>query len=579
MSVYDPNGPARARAWRARRKAQAEAAENGFGLPLQPAPLPLATAPALDVDDTSARRPEWPAAAPAPEPEPAPLPPLTADWFVSWASERLVVPAGLQRGRRFVVFDWQREFIAGALQPGIREAGLSIARKNGKTGLVAALLLWMLAEVRRPEWRAIVVSLSGEVAKELRNQAEGMIGASGLRGLTIRRSPSPGGIVGPDGQVSILNAEKSSGHAVGADLAIVDEAGLLAEKKRDLWDAVRSCISGRDGRMLAMSIRGDGPMFEELRARQDDPAVFWMEFAAAPDARIDDPAAWEAANPGIASGIKSRDYMADRARFALKSPSDQARFRAFDLNMRLSPETTSIVSVSDWQSCEVDNPDALPDAEGPCYVGIDIGGSSSLSAIVGYWPTTGRMESLSGAAGSPDAEERGRLDGVGDTYVRAVESGELLLTAGRTTDVARLIGEAWERFLADAKIRVIGADRYRQAELRDALDAAGVPRVPVSWRGTGAGKTAQGSADVRAFQRAVLDANVKVVGSDLWTLAVGESELRHDGAGNPALDKTRARARIDLVQAAVIAAGMAFEDASTRRGGPRGGARVAVAGI
>ena len=568
MSVYDPGGPARARAWRAKMKARATAADNGGGLPLEPATLPLpAPSPAFNG-----------ASAAAEESEPAPLPagrPLSADWFCSWASERLIVPAGLRQGRRFKVFDWQREFIRGALQPGIREAGLSIARKNGKTGLVAALLLWMLCEVRRPQWRAIVVSLSGEVAKELRNQAEGMIEASGLRGLQIRRSPSPGGIVGPDGMVSILNAEKSSGHAVGADLAIVDEAGLLEERRRDLWDSVRSCISGRDGRMLAMSIRGNGPMFEELRQRRDDRAVFWMEFSAPEDADITSPDTWRAANPGLADGIKSMDYMADRARFALRSPGDQSRFRGFDLNMRIAPEVSSIVSVTDWRACTVDTADALPAATGPCYVGIDIGGAASLSAIVAYWPASGRVESLSAAAGSPDAAERGRADGVGDTYVRAVADGSMLLTPGRTTDVSRLIGEAWDRFLAGAAVRVIGADRYRQSELRDALDESGIPRVALEWRGTGAGKTAQGSADVRAFQRAVMDNRLSVVTSDLWTLAVGESELRYDGAGNPALDKSRFRARIDLVQAAVIACGMAAQDAAMRRGGDRRGRGVA----
>ena len=41
---------------------------------------------------------------------------------------------------------------------------------------------------------------------------------------------------------------------------LLDEAGLLDERKRELWNAMQSCVSGRDGRVLAISIRGDGPV-------------------------------------------------------------------------------------------------------------------------------------------------------------------------------------------------------------------------------------------------------------------------------------------------------------------------------
>ena len=43
----------------------------------------------------------------------------------------------------------------------------------------------------------------------------------------------------------------------------------------------------------------------------------------------------------------------------------------------------------------------------------------------------------------------------------------------------------------------------------------------------------------------------------LLRLALSESEVSYDDRGNPALDKSRKRARIDLVQAGVIAVGLA----------------------
>ena len=63
---------------------------------------------------------------------------------------------------------------------------------------------------------------------------------------------------------------------------------------------------------------------------------------------------------------------------------------------------------------------------------------------------------------------------------------------------------------------------------------------------TGASATADGSSDVRAFQRQMLDNVIKVVvGSTLMGHAIAESEIRRDPAGNPALCKARQRGRID----------------------------------
>ena len=78
----------------------------------------------------------------------------------------------------------------------------------------------------------------------------------------------------------------------------------------------------------------------------------------------------------------------------------------------------------------------------------------------------------------------------------------------------------------------------------------------MSWRGTGASKTADGSYDVRAFQRLVIGQRVKARQSLAMRAAIADSSLRYDGGGNPALEKARAAGRIDLLSAAVIAAGL-----------------------
>lgn len=62
--------------------------------------------------------------------------------------------------------------------------------------------------------------------------------------------------------------------------------------------------------------------------------------------------------------------------------------------------------------------------------------------------------------------------------------------------------------LATARV-ILGADRYRKSELLDALARADVAPVSMEWRGTGAGATADGSHDIRAFQRAVAERQLR----------------------------------------------------------------------
>ena len=90
-------------------------------------------------------------------PPPPPEDPIQA--FVDWSHETLRVPTGPLTDKPFIIPDWQREFLEGAFAPGVIESGLSVARKNGKSGIIAAYLLAHLAgPLCRRNWRGVVVS-------------------------------------------------------------------------------------------------------------------------------------------------------------------------------------------------------------------------------------------------------------------------------------------------------------------------------------------------------------------------------------------------------------------------------------
>ena len=132
--------------------------------------------------------------------------------------------------------------------------------------------------------------------------------------------------------------------------------------------------------------------------------------------------------------------------------------------------------------------------------------------------------------------------------------GQLRTYGNRVTDVGAFLQDVFAEI--GGRVAVLGCDRYRAQETMQAIEAAGL-RVPLRWRGTGASRTADGSHDVRAFQRAVIRRELLVERCHMWRSALRYATLRFDAAGNPALLKVRDRGRIDAIQAAVIACGLA----------------------
>ena len=143
----------------------------------------------------------------------------------------------------------------------VPESLLSLSgARTPKARLWAVYILGRLAgPLRFDGWRGGVCSVNREKANELRLQCEQIAEASGIEGLTFKRSPAPGHIESASGRLDILSAERSAGHASGFDDAIVDELGLLPEGARELVAGMRSSVSARGGRFMALSITGDAP--------------------------------------------------------------------------------------------------------------------------------------------------------------------------------------------------------------------------------------------------------------------------------------------------------------------------------
>ena len=257
---------------------------------------------------------------------------------------------------------------------------------------------------------------------------------------------------------------------------------------------------------------------------------------------------WLKANPSLPHMPDLETAIRTEAKQAKSDPALLASFDALRLNLgTMDTEASLLLQAGLWSASEGD-----ADREGPCIWGADLGTSSAQSAVSGYWPATGRLECIAAFPCEPSLAERGLLDGVGNLYSECSRRGELLTLGQHAADISMLLAEALKRF---GRPSIIVADRWREAELRDALAPAGVPFCPLEFRGMG---FKDGAEDVRGFRRGCADGRVAPVPSLLLRSAMAEARTVSDPAGNSKLAKgsqggRRSRARDDAAAAAILA--------------------------
>jgi len=466
----------------------------------------------------------------------------------------LTVSQGRRAGEPFAVLPWQRSFIRGAFAAGVQSTALSVARGNGKTavlsGIAAATLDGPLAV---PRGKTVIVAGSFEQARiafehvvafmgdRLADKARWKVWDTAQQArIECKRTGA---------RVRCLGSDPRRAHGLAPVLVLADEPAQWPPSTGERMVAALQTAAGKQphSRFVALGTRPADPehWFSKMLAGGADYA---QEHAAGPDDPKFHKRTWAKANPSLAHMPDLEAAIRTEAGHARRDPALLAAFDALRLN--LGTEDTEISVLLDaglWRGIEGE-----AERAGPLVYGIDLGTTAAQSAVAAFWPETGALECLAAFPGEPSLAERGLRDGVAGLYSECARRGELIQTAGAAVDVPTLLGAALDRF---GRPGLTVADRWREGELRDALDAAGVPRAALELRGMG---FKDGAEDVRAFRRACAEGKVTPAPSLLLRSAMAEARTISDPAGNAKLAKgsqggRRSRERDDAAAAAILA--------------------------
>lgn len=496
--------------------------------------------------------------------------------------ECLVVPSGVGAGEPFRLRKFQRRFIAAIYSPHVkrgtrtwrrvvRRAILSIARKNGKTALIAALVLVHLVGPEAIANGEIYSAANErEQAAQVFKVAAQMIAADPELAALVTVVPSTKTIVcRRNGSFyRAISAEAGSKHGLNPSVVVYDE--LAQSKNRALYDALDSAMGAREEPLfIVISTQSNDPQHvlsqlidDGLRA--EDPAIVCHLYAVPDDVPdIFDEDEWTAANPALDDFRSLEDMQAMAAR-AQRMPSFEATFRNLYLNQRVDAQSP-LIPRSEWQACQTGN--TLQPGE-RIYLGLDLSATTDLTALVGVSADNGdRIGAWFWKPGDvvADHELRDRAP-----YQLWARQGWLDTPPGRTLDYG-YVAERIAEIQADYEIAGLAFDRWRIKDLRRELDRIGVEvyadddkpapggiRV-VSW---GQGYRDMSPA-IDALEISILQRRFEHNGNPLLAFCFSNAITIQDPAGNRKLDKSKTRFRIDGAVATAMAMGLKARDLTT----------------
>lgn len=477
-----------------------------------------------------------------------------------------------------VLRPWQKEFIRNVYDPKnndgsrrIRRALLSVARKNGKSALAAALVLVHLVG---PE-----AKMNGEVysaatdrhqAGHIYKMARQMVELDPELALMCKCMDSVKRIVCyHNGSFYVsLSADARRQHGFNPSFVIYDE--LAQALNREMYDVLSTSFGAqKEGLLLVISTQSSDPLsiMSELAddaIKQDagflDDPHFYGKVYYVPDVidkqKVDiyNPAHWHLANPALADFRDLTDLKALASK-AARSPAAEAAFRNLYLNQRVDG-LEALVNASDWRECEGEVSEAEL-AGRPCFGGLDLSSRKDLTAFALAWPLAdGRIAlKLKFFAPREGVEDREKTDGA--HYRVWADQQFLHLTDGPTVDysvVADEIAAAMEAY----DFQGLAYDRWRINDLKSELNKLG---IFADDKDEGAALKllpyGQGFKDIApaidALESAVLEHKLRHGGNPVLTYCMANIKVVRDPAGNRKFDKSKSNKRIDGAVASAMA--------------------------
>ena len=502
----------------------------------------------------------------------APAKPLTrGERVIAFIHKFCLIPEGSGVGKPVKLLPFQKKFILDVYDNpnGTARAYLSIARKNGKTGLIACILL---AHIVGPEAYENSSIMSGarsrKQAAQVFNYAAKMLYMQpAFKGLfhVVNSQKTIRGLK-KNVEYYASSAEAKTAHGGSPILAILDEVGQVKGPTDSFVESVETSQGAYEGLSLLIAISTQAATDNDMFSRwlddaetSKDPRIVSHVYAAPDDCELTDEAAWLAANPALGA-FRSRTDIVDMAARAEREPTVEPSFRWLFLNQRIDA-SAPFVAPSVWRACDspvLDSFDGLP-----VYGGLDLSAVSDLTALVLIAPVDAagkRVWHVKPTFWLPGESIRDRAKADRVPYDVWEAGGHINKTPGKTVEY-EFVAAHLRNLFDTMDIRKIAFDRWNFQYLKPWLQKAGFTDEQLEGDDAVFAQFGQGFASIspalRDLESILLNEKLAHGGQPVLTMCMTNAVVTMDAAGNRKLEKNKARGRIDGAVALTMACGVA----------------------
>ena len=484
-----------------------------------------------------------------------------ADKIIRFIEGICPVPEGGSVGNLMVLAEFQKQFIRDVYDnpAGTRRAYMAMARKNGKTALIAAL---NIVHICGPEAKKNSQIISGAMSRDqaalVFNLAAKMINLSSALTKHCRVVPSGKRIIGLAKNVEYraLSAEASTAHGLSPVLAILDEVGQIRGPSSDFIDAIETSFGAHDAPLLiAISTQAasDVDMFSvwlDDAERSSDPHIVSHVYKADDGCDLMEESQWYKSNPALGL-FRNYEDLKSQLEQAQRMPTRESSARNLLLNERISMDTLAFPP-SVWKRCagEIDF-DLF--RKGPVHMGLDLSARGDLTAAVLCAEDDDGVVNVLPYVFCPTSgiEDRSRRDRA--PYDLWCKQGFMIPIGGQTMDFDQ-IAHALQSELSEIGIEIttVQYDKHMIDHFKAACDRAGVLQnaewvgVPQFFKDMG--------VRLDSLTGLMVDSKLKHGGHPVLTMAASVAVAKAGREGLSALAKNLSTQRIDAAVALVMAA-------------------------
>lgn len=475
-------------------------------------------------------------------------------------------PEGDLVGQSIKLVDFQRKFILDVYDnPNGTSTGiLSIGRKNGKTALIAGILL---AHLVGPEavWNSQIVSgaMSKEQAAILFELARKMVDMSDDLRPLVKIFPSGKKLLGIKRNVTYkaLAAEGKTTHGLSPIVAIMDELGQVKGPTDEFVSAVETA-QGAYKNALYLVISTQAPTANDMLSRMidsqeanPDPKTVCHVYAAPHDCELDDEEAWKAANPALGV-FRSLDDLKKQIRKAQDLPSYEPAVRNLILNQRVDAESP-FVPRSIW---EANGAEPEKRKGGKLWGGLDLSSVNDLTAFEGILEDGSVVSEFF----LPEfgLAEKSKKDKV--PYDVWAKQGFLRTTPGKAIEY-RYVAKFLRSIFNDYDVQAVGFDRYNMKFLVPWLVEEGFSEQEIAKFVEFGQGTASMTPALRDLEVKLLNTQLKHGKHPVLNMCAANARVVGD-SGARKFDKKTARGRIDGMVALAMAVGVMPQETAEEEG-------------